>query len=601
MKKQGGAMLKTIAHYYKKEWRLTAIMLFLIMIIVSCAVMFPLLTQQMIMAVRVASGGKEVISSGIISYWGLSWVTLIYISLGVIITYGVSSYIYDFIAYIMGKRIEISLRNRSLESLVRQDISYYSNKKIGSILTKVISDTQIVGDQAVQVPLQFGISFFEILASAIMMFIMSWQLAAITMTIFLLIMIVMAFCYLATRRKFHKVREVITEINGNVTDRVATIRLIKSNGTENYETDRFHRVHQNYYKKSIVIGKIQSFMLTTMWAGIFVLQFSVIIFSMILFGGKSGGVTFFDTTFIAFTLAQQIMIGPLFQIMNALFGLSQATVAAQRVDDTINVTSILDPHYNSGKKIDKLKGKIIFDEIEFRYPEKPKKVILPKFSFVFEEGKSYAFVGETGSGKSTIAKLLLRFYDPSEGKIIINDNINLKDINLESYLAHIGYVEQEPQILYGDVYENIRYGCFGASDNEVMEAAKKAELHELVLTWPDGYDTILGERGFMLSGGQKQRLVIARMFLKNPKVLILDEATSALDNIVEQEIQQKLDDLMRGRTTISIAHRLSTIKNCDEIVVLGKNGQGIVQRGDFETLKKVKGHFQNLYKAGLME
>ncbi|KAF5295331.1 hypothetical protein FQR65_LT19907 [Abscondita terminalis] len=270
-----------------------------------------------------------------------------------------------------------------------------------------------------------------------------------------------------------------------------------------------------------------------------------------------------------------MMIGPLFNIMNSLFGLSNASVAAKRVNDQINATSIMNSHYYDGIMVDKLDGDIEFKNIEFNYPEKPDKLVLPKFNFSFKEGKSYAFVGETGSGKSTIAKLLLRFYDPTSGEIIINKSTNLKDVNLQSYLNHVGYVEQEPQILFGDIYENVKYGKFDATNEEVIEAY--------------GYETILGERGFLLSGGQKQRLVIARIFLKNPKILILDEATSALDNIVEKEIQEKLDVLMKGRTAISIAHRLSTIKNCDEIIVLGANGKGVVQRGTFEQLKNTEG------------
>ncbi|AHI52816.1 ABC transporter ATP-binding protein [Spiroplasma culicicola] len=566
--------------------------------------MLPLLTLQMTLSImeEVAGIDPEASAPATLGYWGLHWSTLIYIAIAIIATYCVLSFLYDYFAYKMGKKIEISLRNRCLETLVRQDISYYSDKKIGEILTKIISDTQIVGDQAVQVPLQFGISFFEIIGSTTIMFILSWNLAFVPLAAFFTIIGIMSIFFVITKRKTIKVREVITDINGNVTDRVATVRLIKSSGTENYETERFINVHKEYYKKAITVGKIQALMLTTMWGGIFALQFSTIIGAMLIFGNEQAkAADFFQTTFTAFTLAQGIMISPLFQIMNALFGLGQATVSASRVNQTINSPSIMNPHYFDGEQIEQITGDIIFKDVEFRYPEKPEKMVLPKFDFTFKQGKSYAFVGETGSGKSTIAKLLLRFYDPSAGQIIINQKHDLKDLNLASYLKHIGYVEQDPQILFGDVYENVRYGKFETSNEEVIEACKKAELHDLVMTWPEGYDTILGERGFMLSGGQKQRLVIARMFLKNPKILILDEATSALDNIVEKEIQAKLDSLMKGRTTVSIAHRLSTIKNADEILVLGANGKGIVQQGTFSQLKNTPGHFKKLYEAGLID
>ncbi|ATZ18507.1 ABC transporter ATP-binding protein [Williamsoniiplasma somnilux] len=604
-KKVPKALGKTIFYYYLKEWKLSTVMLILVLITVGCSIMLPLLTEQMTIAVKKSlaeNANQSFLTPN--NFWGLTWDKLVYIAIGIIATYCSVSYFYDYFAYLIGRRIEIDLRNRSLESLVRQDISYYSDKKIGEILTKVVSDTQIVGDQAVQIPLQLGISFFEITASIVMMLVLAWQLALIVIVVFFMIIVAMALSFLTTRKRFNKVREVITDINGNVTDRISTVRLIKSSGTENYETERFKEVHKEYYKRSETVGRIQALMLTTMWGGVFILQFSSIIGAMVIFGSNPDplvGINYFDFTFAAFNLAQAIMIGPIYQIMNATFGMAQASVAASRVDESIEAPSILNPHYFDGMLIDKINGDIRFENIEFAYPEKPEKIVLPEFDFTFKEGKSYAFVGETGSGKSTIAKLLLRFYDPTKGKIIINDGIDLQEVNLASYLNHVGYVEQDPQILFGDVLENVRYGSFKTSDEEVIEACKKAELHNLVMTWPDAYKTILGERGFMLSGGQKQRLVIARMFLKDPKLLILDEATSALDNIVEKEIQEKLESLMIGRTTISIAHRLSTIQNVDEIIVLGANGKGIVQRGTFEELKKMPGHFKKLYEAGLMD
>ncbi|WP_051418466.1 ABC transporter ATP-binding protein [Mesoplasma seiffertii] len=591
---------KMIYKFYIKEWKFTIVIATLMIFIVACGLMIPLLTNQMTMSIMSEKAGVEPSPN----FWGIGWDKLVYIAISAVVVNCICSYLFNYVGYLMGKKIEIDLRNRSLERLVRQDISYYSDKKIGEILTKVVSDTQMVGDQSVMIPMLIGISVFQIIAALMMMFILQWQLALVALVTFATIMLIMYLTFNVTTKRFHKVRAVITEINGNVIDRIATVRLIKSTGTENYETARFKEVHQEYYSKSELVGRMQALMLTTLFGGVSLLQFSTIIAAMLIFG-NSGNTeqvkTFFTVTFAAFALAQGMMIGPLFNVMNAAFGLAQASVAASRVNETINSESIMDPHYFDGKEIAGIDGDIIFKGVSFAYPEKPTKTVLPKFDFVFEKGKSYAFVGQTGSGKSTISKLLLRFYDPTEGEILINGTQNLKDLNLASYLKHIGYVEQEPQIMYGDVFENVRYGTFEATDKEVIEACKKAELHDLVKTWPEGYKTILGERGFMLSGGQKQRLVIARMFLKNPQVLILDEATSALDNIVEKEIQEKLETLMVGRTTVSIAHRLSTIKNADQIIVLGANGAGIVQTGTFEELKNTPGHFKKLYEAGLMD
>ncbi|AHI54276.1 ABC transporter ATP-binding protein/permease [Spiroplasma sabaudiense Ar-1343] len=593
-----GAFFPLVIRYFKKHWQLAIIIITLSIISVLGSIAIPLLVKQMTTDIMQKNG----LPIQGVDFWGLPWQTTLTIALAIVAGSALITYGSQYFSVLMGKKIEIDLRNRSLESLVRQDISYYSDKKIGEIITKVISDTQIVGDQAVQVPVTLINAFLTIIGASIMMFIFEATLAASVLGMFVVILLAMAISFAFTKRSYSRVREVVTDINGDVTDRVGAIRLVKASGTENYETNRFKDLHKKYYSESVKMGKIQALMITILFSGISFIQFISIGIAMIKYGNSgAAGVEFFGITFASFTMAQGIMTGPLFQVVMASVGIAQASVASTRVESTIEAESILDPHYNDGIKIEEISGDIIFKGVSFAYPEKPTKTILPKFDFTFKQGRSYAFVGETGSGKSTISRLLLRYYDPTEGQILINKNINLKDVNLSSYLFNIGYVEQDPQIIYGNVFDNVAYGRFDATEEEVIEACKKAELHNLIMTWPEGYQTILGERGFMLSGGQKQRMIIARMFLKDPKILILDEATSALDNIVEKEIQEKLEDLMVGRTTVSIAHRLSTIKNADEIIVLGADGAGIVQTGTFESLKSTPGHFKKLYEAGLMD
>lgn len=301
---------------------------------------------------------------------------------------------------------------------------------------------------------------------------------------------------------------------------------------------------------------------------------------------------------ISFVVGMNILVMPILNLVRTFNNLASTSTSTSvmRIHDLMEVQSLIDANEN-GESID---GNIIFKDINFAYPNALEKIILKNFNYEFAPGKSYAFVGETGVGKSTISKLLLRYYDPTSGEIFINDEKLLKEVNLKSYLNFVGYVEQEPQILYGTFFDNVRYGKFDASDKEIYEACKKAELHHFIESLPKKYDTLLGEKGFILLGGQKQRLVIARMFLKNPQLLILDEATSALDNIVEKEIQRNLDHLKQGRTTFIIAHRLSTIKNLDKILVLEKD-KGVVQTGTFNELKKVEGRFKNLYEAGLID
>gem|GEM_PF-408760 len=290
------------------------------------------------------------------------------------------------------------------------------------------------------------------------------------------------------------------------------------------------------------------------------------------------------------------LIPNLLLLTHALRGMARMANCVMRLNLIYNAKSLIELPVDEKELLSI--DTINFKNVSFSYPESPQNKILPTINLQLEKGKSYAFVGETGVGKSTIAKLLLRFYDTSEGEVLIN-NINIKQLNLTKYLLMVGYVEQDPQILFGTIKENLTYGIKNYTEDEIIIAAKKAKLHDFVLGLSEGYDTILGERGFILSGGQKQRLIIAKLFLKNPQLLILDEATSALDNIVEKEIQNELNLLMKNRTTVVIAHRLSTIKNVDKIIVLDKL-KGISQTGTFDELKNRPGVFKKLYEYGLL-
>ncbi|ATZ16535.1 ATP-binding cassette subfamily B protein [Entomoplasma freundtii] len=608
LKKVKSSFFGIVFKNYRRFKSLSIPMMSLVFLSVLCSISLPLLTQQMSFGIskhlaeisQVPGANPWVDVTG--QYWGLEWYVSMWIAIGITFFNMLVMYVTQYLAILLSVKIEVILRQDSLTALAKQDISYYSDKKIGEILTKVISDTQIVGEQASQVPTTILQAILTISGTLGMMFYFEWHLALVVIGVFVILMTILGCSFGFVQGKIKKVREVLTDVNGQVTDRINNIRLIKSNGTEDYETNRFKEVHKDYQKESNKMAGAAALLVTTIFGGIGLLQLGVVASAMLIYQNKPvDGPVFFSTTFASFTLAQGAMIGALFQVVTIALGMAKAGVSATRIEETISAPSLINPHNTTGEIVEGITGNIVFKNVSFAYPEKPTKTILPKFDFTFENGKSYAFVGETGSGKSTISKLLLRYYDPTEGDIFVNENQNLKDVALASYLNHIGYVEQEPSILFGDVFENIRYGNFAASDEEVMLACQKAELHELIMGWPLGYKTILGEHGFMLSGGQKQRLVIARMFLKNPQLLILDEATSALDNIVEKEIQSKLDELMKGRTTITIAHRLSTIKNADQIIVLGANAGGVVQKGSFEELRSIPGHFKNLYEAGLMQ
>ncbi|PPE04335.1 ABC transporter ATP-binding protein [Entomoplasma ellychniae] len=592
------AFFKLIGRYYITYWWIAISLILIILSFCLSRISIPLLTQQITFAI------KHENNIPVNGYWGLSLTTNIILSISMIALDAVGTYLFNYLSWIFGRKIEVDLRNKILEKLVRQDISYYSDKKIGEILTSVITDTQNVGEGAVNIPTSIGISLSQFIVAFIMTFVLAPVIAFFGAIVYFSLLTLYFVFYARTVKKYAVVREVYEEVNGNVTDRIGTVRLIKASGTEDYEKAYFEQQQEINYKAHKPAIFNLTLLITTVYAGSMILQFAVPIIAGIYYsvlGNDTAATDFFSNVFPAYIINQANLIATFSGLMGITFGLAMSGVASIHITELLGSQSIMDPHYYDGVIVKEIKGDIVFKDIEFRYPEKPAKLILPKFNFTFEEGKSYAFVGETGSGKSTIARLLLRFYDPSNGEIIINKNNNLKDLNLSSYLSHVGYVEQEPQILFGNVFENVKYGKFDATDEQVIEACKKAEIHKLITSWPEGYNTVLGERGFMLSGGQKQRLVIARMILKDPEILILDEATSALDNIVEKEIQAKLNELMKGRTSFTIAHRLSTIKDVDHIIVLGGNGAGIVQQGNFKQLVKVPGHFKNLYEAGLLE
>ncbi|ATZ21776.1 ABC transporter ATP-binding protein [Mesoplasma tabanidae] len=588
-KKKKSSYIGLLIRYMKKNKLWTTLMLISVIILSIASAMTPKIIEQMSAAVLVEKTG-EVLPK----WWGLNFNTLLGIEIAIILFMALATFVSQWTAGMLGKKIEVDLRNDLNKKLVSMDMSYYSDKKIGEILTKVVSDTQIIGEQTGIIPITFLNGILTTIASIIVMSTISGPLTIVLFSVFLVMFIIFAVLFIPMKPIAYKTRKIVTEVNGDVTDRISNVKLIKASGTEKYEENRFIEKHVPYFEQSTHMNYYQAMILSLIFLIINAIETIMIIATVLIY----------DANDVAAVLpgmisASALMIGPLMSFLRVLVGLTQSNVASKRIGEILEQEPRFNNHFEDkeGVVIDKIQGNIYFRDVAFAYPEKPTELILPKFDFTFEQGKSYAFVGTTGAGKSTISKLLLRFYDPTIGQVLINENIDLKDVVLSSYLDKVGYVEQEPAIFLGNVYDNVRYGRFEATDKQVVAACKKAELHDLIMSWPDGYDTILGERGFMLSGGQKQRLVIARMFLKNPQLLILDEATSALDNIVEKEIQAKLNELMKGRTSVTIAHRLSTIKNVDEILVLAPK-QGIVQRGTFNELKKVPGHFKDLYDAG---
>nr|WP_281254000.1 ABC transporter ATP-binding protein/permease [Entomoplasma ellychniae] len=526
----------------------------------------------------------------------------------------ITEYLVNWTIGLFSLKLEIQERQNILIKLVNQDVDFFFETVSGNILTRLVGDTQSLAFGVQQFVTNIIYFLTGCITAISIMLLSNMVTVALFSGIYLFLVIGIAFMlFIKSRRKLILAFDKKRDVDEDMTDRVSNISLIKSSGLEKYEIKRIEDMNEIYNRAgdpSITWSSILNSFISTsisLMSSIYIIAVAIII---VLQNANQAQVAKVSTDIILVNILLSFLLGAVGMLVPTLRSATRAQNAAQRISELTEPVPTIFSNYEEAE-IKKIES-ITLEGIKFAYPKKPDKIILPKTSITFEKGKSYAFVGETGSGKSTIAKLLLKFYEPTEGKIMITgkfdigegktktESHDLHDMNLPSYLSRVGYVEQEPQIVFGDFWENIRYAKFDATDEEVIRATKKANLHDFIISLKDGYDTILGQRGFLLSGGQKQRLVIARVFLKNPDLLILDEATSALDNIVEKEIQKELDQLMQGRTSVTIAHRLSTIKNVDQIIVLGANGKGILQIGTFEELIEKPGRFKKLYEAGLM-
>ncbi|AKX34510.1 ABC transporter ATP-binding protein [Spiroplasma litorale] len=500
----------------------------------------------------------------------------------------------NFFASLFARKMEIYLRLKALQHLVEIDINYYSKNQIGLTMSRVINDSSNAGDAFNEFLINLIYAITSLITMTTLLFTIDVELAAIILGYFICMTFVIWVLFIYYRRAIIIAFDIRQNIDADITDRLISIRVIKSSGTENYEVERSKDLHKTYEKKARVSVVYQTVL--NVFVNVFSWFMPIVAILLVVGIRNDLNPSELSILIVTFSTACYNMLYGLLILPTAMRGLTRLSNCVMRLNYIYNSKSLID--FKTEGEIIKDVNKIEFKKVKFWYPDEPSKIILPNFDYSFKKGKRYAIVGQSGVGKSTIARLMLRYYDVSSGEILI-DNVNIKDLKKSDYLSRVGYVEQDPQILYGTIMENLLYANFNKTKLEAIEASKKAKLHNFVLTLPDGYETILGERGFIFSGGQKQRLVIARMILKNPEILILDEATSALDNIVEKEIKKELDHLMEGRTTIAIAHRLSTIKEFDQIIVLDENGINDV--GTFDELKSKEGRFKKLYELSLIK
>ena len=514
---------------------------------------------------------------------------LIPITIGLLVAYIIQTacrYYVTYAGHMMGARMERDMRKELFDQYEKLSFSYYDQNNSGQMMSKLVSDLFDISELAHHGPENLFISLIKIIGSFIFLFMINRMLAV---PMLILVVLMLVFSYGQNKKMqetFMDNRRKIGDINSSLQDTLAGIRVVQSFANERIEQEKFNRSNENFLiSKDANYRCMGSFM-----SGNAFFQGMMYLVTLV-FGGfliAHGRMEASDLAMYALYIG--IFISPI-QILVELTEMMQKGLSGFRrflevVETEPEIVDAAD-----AKPLKNVKGNVCYEDVSFHYSDDDTPV-LSHVSFEIPAGKSIALVGPSGSGKTTICSLLPRFYDVTEGRVTIDGN-DVRKLTLESLRSQIGLVSQDVYLFGGSIKDNIAYGKPDATMDEIVDAAKKANIHDFIMELPDKYDTFVGERGTRLSGGQKQRISIARVFLKNPPVLILDEATSALDNESERFIQKSLEELAKDRTTITIAHRLSTIRNADEILVVADCG--IAERGTHEELLALDGIYARYY------
>lgn len=496
-------------------------------------------------------------------------------------------YYVSYQGHMMGAHMERDMRQRLFDHYERLSFSYYDQNNSGQMMSKLVSDLFDISEFAHHGPENLFISLIKIVGSFVFLFLINWKLA---IPLLVLVAFMLFFSYGQNKKMqatFMDNRRKIGNLNSSLQDTLAGIRVVQSFANEDIEREKFKKSNQSF-----LISKDANYRCMGSFTGGNLFFQGMMYLMTLVFGGwliAHGQMEPEDLAMYALYIG--IFISPI-QILVELTEMMQKGLSGFRrfLDVVETEPEIVDAE--DAEPLENIKGHVRYENVSFHYNDDD-SLVLDNVSFDIPAGKSIALVGPSGSGKTTICSLLPRFYDVSGGRITIDGN-DVRKLTLQSLRNQIGLVQQDVYLFCGSIRENIAYGRPDASMEEIIEAAKKANIHEFIMGLPDGYETFVGERGTRLSGGQKQRISIARVFLKNPSILILDEATSALDNESEKFIQQSLEELAKDRTTITIAHRLSTIRNADEILVVAENG--IAERGTHDELLAKGGIYAHYYE-----
>ena len=565
-------MIKEFVKYYKPHKKLFAIDMFCAFLVSICDLFYPMITRNII---------NDYVPNQNLRLLVVWSITLIFIyALKLVLNYFI-----QYWGHVVGVRMQADMRKKIFKHLQKLPFNYFDNNKTGVIMSRIMNDLMEISELAHHGPEDLFISLIMLIGSFIVLCTINIPLTLITFAFIPVLIWYAIKKRIKMNDAFKKTRIEIGDVNASLENSIAGIRVSRAFTNTKYEIDKF-QVGNNKFRKA---REYAYKAMAEFYSGMFFIVdiLNLIVLSIGGFFTFKGYITIGD--YVAYLLYIKLFMDPIKRLINFVEQLQSGMTGFERFQELMAEQEEEDSY--KVIEMGNVDGNIEFEGVSFKYDDEETHV-LQDLNLNIKSGQTVALVGPSGGGKTTLCHLVPRFYE-LDGGIIKIDGVDITTVNRESLRKNIGIVQQDVFLFTGTILENILYGNPEASEEEVVEAARRANIHEFIINLPDGYNTYIGEKGLKLSGGQKQRLSIARVFLKNPKILILDEATSALDNTTEMIIQKSLEELTIGRTTLIVAHRLSTIKNADEIVVL--TPEGIAEKGTHKELIKNDGIYASLY------
>ncbi|MBQ8740830.1 MAG: ABC transporter ATP-binding protein [Clostridia bacterium] len=571
-------MLKRFLSYYKPHKKIFVLDMLASLAMAVIGIFYPMITRKML---------KEFIPEGLykeILIYGSALLLVYLIRMGL-------SYFVQYKGHMMGVKMQEQMRSELFAHIEKLPFSFFDNNETGKIMTRMTSDLFDIVELAHHGPENIIITSVSIIISFVYLMSINVPLSLILFICVPLLMIVSSFLRKKMRDAFKKRRESNAVINAALESSISGIRVTKAFTNHDKEIEKFSKGNVQFVENSRMAYKAMGqFHSSTTFITDFFNVVLLVAGGFFIFNGKVH-----DTAdYVTFITSINLFINPVNTLIRFMESFQNGVTGFERFIEILDTP--IEADNPNAVDMPKAEGNIELKNVTYSYGDGDN--VLKNVSLKIEKGKTYALVGPSGGGKTTICHLIPHFYDIREGQLLI-DGVDINNITRDSLRKNIGIVQQDVYLFNSSIKDNILYGRLDATDDEVVQAAKRANIHEYVMSLPNGYDTVIGERGVKLSGGQKQRLSIARVFLKNPPILILDEATSALDNATEIMIQQALDELCKGRTTLVVAHRLSTIKNADQIAVV--SGGEICEEGSHDELIAQNGIYAMLHKQQFRE